>query len=327
LPSNEHLSLLKNGVAKWNRWREANPAVEPNLMNADLRNADLSDADLSNSNLVMSDLQWANLINANLSKASLFSANLSCANLSYASLRSTVLWGTNLSNARLCGATLNDAYFGGTVMGNTDFLNAVGLDSCSHNAPSSIDIRTLARSGSLDLSFLRGCGLPESLIDLLTVIITPDRFYSCFISYSAKNKLFAVKLYTDLQNNGVRCFYAPEDLEWGAEMRTRIDESINMHDKVLLILSRQSIASKWVKKEVETAMEREDKQKRIILFPIRLDNSVMKIETGWPADIRRSRNIGNFTRWRNQTTYEKALHRLLRDLRADGQQDGSFQPI
>lgn len=314
--SEEHISLLKQGVDKWNRWRKANPKVEPNLMNADLRNADLEEANLSDSNLVMSDLQWANLSSANLSKASLFNANLSCANLSYATLRSAVLWEANLSNARLCGAILDHAYFGGTLLGNTDLFNVVGLESCSHNGPSSIDIRTLAKSGRLTLSFLRGCGLPESLIDYLTYIIAPNQFYSCFISYSTKNQSFAEKLYVDLQNNGVRCWYAPEDLKVGDEIRTRIDESINMHDKVLLILSKQSIASDWVKKEVETAMERERKQKRVILFPIRLDNSVMAIETGWAADIRRSRNIGNFNHWKKDAAYQKAFNRLLHDLKA-----------
>lgn len=286
-------------------------------MTADLNNADLATVDLNNANLVMSDLRWANLAKADLSKASLFNANLSCANLEYAVLRSAVLWETNLSNANLAGAIFDESFFGGTVLGNTDLFNTVGLDSCSHNGPSIIDNRTLAKSGNLSLGFLRGCGLPETLIDYFTVILSPGRFYSCFISYSAKNRTFAEKLYTDLQNNGVRCWYAPEDLKWGDEPRTRIDESIIVHDKVLLILSKQSITSDWVKKEVETAMELERTEKRIILFPIRLDNSIMAIESGWPADIRRSRNIGDFHRWKDPVAYKKAIERLLKDLKTD----------
>ena len=45
-------------------------------------------------------------------------------------------------------------------------------------------------------------------------------------------------------------------------------------------------------------MEKESKQKRTMLFPIRLDDSVMNIETGWPADMRRTRHIGDFTGWK-----------------------------
>jgi hypothetical protein len=53
-----------------------------------------------------------------------------------------------------------------------------------------------------------------------------------------------------------------------------------------------------------------------VLFPIRLDDEVMKIDRGWPALIRNSRNIGDFSKWKNPEAYGKALDRLLRDLKA-----------
>jgi hypothetical protein len=37
--------------------------------------------------------------------------------------------------------------------------------------------------------------------------------YSCFISYSAKDQEFAERLHADLQNKGVRCWFAPHDLK------------------------------------------------------------------------------------------------------------------
>lgn len=95
-----------------------------------------------------------------------------------------------------------------------------------------------------------------------------------------------------------------------------IDESIRVQDKLLLILSKSSIESEWVEKEVETAMERERRQKRTILFPIRVDDAVLKAESGWAADVRRSRNIGDFRRWKSHDYYSKAFERLLRDLQA-----------
>jgi hypothetical protein len=119
-----------------------------------------------------------------------------------------------------------------------------------------------------------------------------------------------------LQCKGVRCWYAPEDLKWGEKIRIGIDQSIRVHDKLLLVLSKHSVQSEWVEKEVETAMEQERRQKRTVLFPIRLDDAVMKIEDGWPADIKRSRNIGDFRRWKDHDTYRKSFDRLLRDLRA-----------
>jgi len=49
--------------------------------------------------------------------------------------------------------------------------------------------------------------------------------------------------------------------------------------------------------------------------------SVLKIESGWPADIRRARNIGDFRRWKNHDTYQKSFDRLLRDLKAEKSAD------
>jgi hypothetical protein len=147
--------------------------------------------------------------------------------------------------------------------------------------------------------------------------MSPIQFYSSFISYSVKDTAFAERLHADLQSKGVRCWYAPEDLKIGEKIRVGIDQSIRIHDKLLLVLSKNSVQSEWVEQEVETAMERERRQKRTVLFPIRLDDAVMKIESGWPADIRRSRNIGDFRRWKNHDTYRKSLNRLLRDLKAE----------
>jgi hypothetical protein len=43
------------------------------------------------------------------------------------------------------------------------------------------------------------------------------QYYSCFISYSSKDDAFAKRLHADLQNTGVRCWFAPHDLPIGAK--------------------------------------------------------------------------------------------------------------
>jgi hypothetical protein len=77
------------------------------------------------------------------------------------------------------------------------------------------------------------------------------------------------------------------------------------------------VESQWVEKEVETAMEQERRQKRTVLFPVRLDDAVMKADVGWAADIKRSRNIGVFRKWKDHDSYTRAFERLLRDLKAE----------
>lgn len=134
---------------------------------------------------------------------------------------------------------------------------------------------------------------------------------SCFISYSSKDATFAEQLYIDLENAGVRCWFAPHDLPIGAKIRPGIDKAISENDRVVLILSSNAISSAWVEKEVETSFEREAMTGRTILLPVRLDGAIMQVEEGWAADVRRQRNIGDFTSWRDKLSYTAALSRLL----------------
>ena len=324
----EHVEILGQGLDAWNDWRKKNPEIAVDLSGVILFKLDLfprrkapanlSNVNLSNALLMQANLHQANLTGANLTQANLGEANLSSALLNQAVLTEAYLVGANFTNAELRGAELSMVLVGSTVFGNTNLTDAKGLELCRHATASVIDHATLRKSGRLPLNFLRGCGLPDTLIEYIPSLLNdPLQFYSCFISYSSKNQLFADRLYADLQNKGVRCWLATEDLKIGDRTRIRIDESIRLHDKLLLVLSKHSVASDWVEQEVETALERERKEKRTVLFPIRLDDAVMKVESGWPALIRNTRNIGDFRKWKLHDSYGRAFDRLLRDLKAE----------
>jgi hypothetical protein len=60
----------------------------------------------------------------------------------------------------------------------------------------------------------------------------------------------------------------------GDRLRSRIDETIPLYDKLLLDLSKFSVASQWVEQEVETALAQERQQGTTILFPVRIDKTV-----------------------------------------------------
>jgi hypothetical protein len=215
---------------------------------------------------------------------------------------------------------LRGAFLGDTVFADTTLSEVNGLDDCHHLGPSSIDFQTLRNSGPFPrlLKFLRGIGLPDTLIDYLPSLLNEAiQHYSCFISYSSKDQAFAERLHVDLQNKGVRCWFAPHDMRIGAKIIDAIDEAIRLRDKVLLILSEDAIASDWVEGEVTRALEEERARNQVVLFPVRIDDTVMQTSEGWANLLRSQRNIGDFTRWKEHDSYQSSFERLMRDLRVE----------
>jgi hypothetical protein len=72
-----------------------------------------------------------------------------------------------------------------------------------------------------------------------------------------------------------------------------------------------------VEREINAAREREDREDRTVLVPIRIDEAVMNAPQPWAADIRRSRHIGDFQKWQEDSHYRKSFERLLRDLKPE----------
>jgi uncharacterized protein YjbI with pentapeptide repeats len=302
-----------------------------NLSNADLRGANLTDhADLSDANLDDADLRDAILSGANMSRANLNDAkliraklsegNLSNANLSGADLSGADLTDTTLNQANLSGTNLTKATLGHTIFADTDLSSVIGLAECKHLGPSTIDHQTLERSGSLPIAFLRGIGLPDTLIEYLPALFGKAiQYYSCFISYSTKDDEFANRLHADLQNNGVRCWFAPHDMRTGEKILDSIDQAIRLRDKVLLILSedsiqRDSIQSEWVEDEVTKGFQEERRRRQTVLFPVRLDDAVLTTAEAWATKLT-ERHIGDFRRWKDHDSYKQSFDRVLRDLK------------
>jgi hypothetical protein len=282
---------LKQGVEVWNAWRSrARNGIPINLRGANLIKANLRDADLN----------WADLRDTHLQRADLRGANLSDANLR----------GVNLSEA-----DLQDAWFHETVLADVDLSSCINLESIRHAGPSTIDIRTLQRSGPLPLIFLRGVGLSDPVIDWLPSLLNqPILRHSCFISYSLKDDAFVQRLYADLQSKGVRCWFVPQDMKIGAKILNTLDEAIRTRQKLLLVLSEASIANGWAEDEVTRAFAEERQRGDVVLYPVCVDEAVFETKAAWAAKLRDDRRIGDFRAWRDYDAWQAAVNRALRDL-------------
>lgn len=331
-------ALLRLGVSTWNtvqslpflRFRNFQEAF---LLRADLRGADLRGADFRGASLHAANFRGANLEEANFFGANLLGVDFRGANLEGADFTAVAFIQSKLEEANFARARLHETSFS-----NVNLSSTKGLDHCLHSGPCSFDHRTFAQSNDVPIEFWQGCGLSDWQIEAAklshpgltqddVVSITyevarlrgeqPIQLLSPFICYSSHDDDFAKKLYDRLQSNGVRCWFAPEDMKIGDRFRNQVDEAIHIHDKLLLVLSEHSVASRWVEKEVETALEKEDEIGEAVIFPIKLDKAVDGKKMGWAADIRRSRHIGDFTNWEDDTAFGTAFERVLRDLRAD----------
>ncbi len=227
-----HLDILKLGVEEWNEWNSKDYKTHPDLSGANLAGLDLSYIILSDTNLSGANLSEATLLNATLVRTDFTRAILVKAELSGASLHQAVLWQANLRSAILDGtlfsytdldeANLSYASMDATIFGDVDLRNVKGLKSVRHEGPSLISTTALVRSqGNIPEIFLRKAGVPDSFIEYSRSLVTnPIEYYTCFISHSSKDQAFVERLYTDLQNKGVRCWFAPEDLKIGDRIST-----------------------------------------------------------------------------------------------------------
>ena len=356
------IKLLNCEAEVWDKWRDDNPSIRPDLCGIDLSGKDLSgrdfhyvnfqnailigtnlsDCNLSSANFTSAQMQnctinhtlaeWADFSDACLDNATLMGSSFEKARmervsmhkvnaarssfemaiLDMANLGGAYLSSTSFLGACLRGAALDKARLGLTLFVDTNLYGATGLESCEHGSFSYIDHRTVAQSGEVDAAFMEGCGLPEPLIrhypDLVKGTI---RYVDCFISCSEADIGFAELLYRNLEGNGVKCWLYKHDMPWGARQWDSIDDAIGGNDKLILVLSKDSIQSEWVEDEVTKVFAEERIRNKDILLPLRLDNTVMTSNEPWASKVKNSRNIADFHQWRDNEEYRRLLHRLL----------------
>ncbi len=347
MASEEHVALLKQGTVVWKQWRVDNPSTRPDLSGANLRRADLTGADLSNVNLAGANLTGAHLTEsdltgADLSNADLYQADLRKADLRRANLTGAYLTGADLSNADLTGTELREVDLHEanvshvepyrTIFANVNLSTVKGLETVQHRGPSTIGIDTLVASqGKIPAAFLRGAGVPEMLIDYLPSLFTqPLQFYSCFISYSHADKVFAQRLHDTLQGRGIRCWLDEHQLLPGDDIYDMMDWGIRLWDKFLLCGSQASLSPPtnwWVDKEITIALAKEQQllqergEKVLTLIPLNLDNYMLtKWQDGKAEEVRR-RLAADFTGWERDTQkFEQQVERVIRALQLDGRE-------
>ncbi|HTI09182.1 MAG TPA: toll/interleukin-1 receptor domain-containing protein [Puia sp.] len=309
MSNQDHFNILRSGVKEWNEWRKSVPGIRPNLEGFDLSDLNLSGVNFFDTNLYDVRFEKVNLTSACLDEAGIY--------------------GTFFRDCILRATSFNRCTLGFCTFINMDLRGARGLDNVTYVGPSSIDINTIYKSqGKFPPDFLRESGVPEELINYIPSLLgarEPFQFYSCFISYSSKDENFAKRLHSRMRDEKLQVWFAPEDIKGGKKIYDQIESAIHIHDRLLLVISEESMQSEWVFTEIKNAFREEKQHGRRKLFPIRLvDFDKIKewklIDSDWGKDLAaeiRSYHIPDFSNWKDHDAFELAFSRLLRDLKAE----------
>jgi len=317
--------------------------TEADLSESDLRSCDLTSTRLIGTRAVQanfsgSTFQWCNGFRADLSRTLMMSCDAPRGNFAEANLTEANLAGSrfnlwDFAGARLTRADLSCAEFvrahfqgvdfKGSRQGLTIFVDAylvgtTGLDRCEYGSFNLIDFRTLINSrGQLPLSFLRGCGLPEGVIkQYLRDWKGFSPLASAFVSHSSRDSQLVDRLVDSLHRLGISCYYTRYDMHAGAPVRDTLYQQIDANEFLICLMSEDSLASDWVRDEVQYALSKERELGRRLVIPIRIDEAAMRSKVGWAISLREDRHIEDFRDWEHPLAFDKSLKRLLDSIKS-----------
>jgi hypothetical protein len=87
-----------------------------------------------------------------------------------------------------------------------------------------------------------------------------------FLSYSSRDKLVADAICSRLENQGIRCWIAPRDVNPGADYSTQIAEALEQSTAMVMVFSSGSNASRHVKSEIDRAFSLDK-----VIIPFRVE--------------------------------------------------------
>ncbi len=93
-----------------------------------------------------------------------------------------------------------------------------------------------------------------------------------FLSHTWKDKKIARKIAKELTDLGIGVWLDEAEIKIGDSLVQKIREGIDTVEYLIVLLSSASVASEWVKKEVDIAMNQEIEGKQVKVLPILLEN-------------------------------------------------------
>lgn len=91
---------------------------------------------------------------------------------------------------------------------------------------------------------------------------------SIFLSHNSRDKPFVRRLASDLDAHGIRCWVDEAEIKVGDSLIEKIRQGIDSMNFVGVVLSPNSINSRWVQKEIDVAMNQEILGRTVKVLPL-----------------------------------------------------------
>lgn len=167
-------------------------------------------------------------------------------------LRAAILIKADFSGAVPRETDFDAAILGWTIFGNTDIRVAKNIDRAHCLHPVSVGLDTLQLSRwQVPRSLLASARTPPGVIATIEAWAgRASRYHSCFLSHSSRDDEIVRKVYYQLRMDGVPCFRSGEDIEPGADWKAALTKRLKRSDRVLVMVSRNSLESEGVRDEM-----------------------------------------------------------------------------
>lgn len=132
-----------------------------------------------------------------------------------------------------------------------------------------------------------------------------------FISHSYKDKPFVRKMASDLAASGIHAWVDEAEISVGDSLIDKISSAISEAEYVIVVLSKNSVQSAWVQKEIQIAMTHEIRGKSQVFLPVVIDD----------VDLPNFLKDKKYLDLRDPQEYKKGIRDLIGVISSEGRKE------
>lgn len=213
-----------------------------------------------------------------------------------------------------------NGFISGTVKSVQKFSSEAINASIRAGKLSGGSIEELTIAARLDIDHLKRLSKTQDWDNSAAISSRVLDFNSCFLSYCTKDESLATRLFKDLILAGVQCWKWDHNSQIGEDIWEQVERAIQEHDRTVLIISRDSLGSPYVLREIEMTLggvkEDGSKKSETVLLPLRTDNYVIEEWEHQAKEKLLEREMADARNWsEDEAVYEKVLKQITHALR------------